>query len=147
MSSAGNSVVRDALGIVKWFDARKGYGFIKGPDDQDVFAHFSVIEGDGFRIMKDGWTVTYDAELTPTGWRATRIVLPPGALTELPQPRKTPDAPSKPPGSPKSRPSPKAGEVVVRPRARPASTADRSSPPPPPSSAPPSGDTPTRPAQ
>lgn len=150
MSSEGNSTIRDAQGVVKWFDARKGYGFIKGPDDKDVFAHFSVIDGDGFRIMKDGWTVTYDAELTPTGWRATRIVLPPGALTELPQPRKTPDPPSKPPGSSKPKSSPKLGEVVVRPRTRRASTADRAPPPsptPPASSSPPHTDPPTPPAQ
>lgn len=61
-------------GIVKWFDPRKGYGFIVGPQGQDIFAHFSVIEGEGFRALKDGASVTYDATNTDKGWKATRIV-------------------------------------------------------------------------
>ena len=61
-------------GVVKWFDPRKGFGFIVGPEGQDIFAHFTVIEGDGFRALKDGSKVTYDAEQSEKGWRATRIV-------------------------------------------------------------------------
>lgn len=47
-------------GNVKWFDVKKGFGFIVGPDGQDVFVHFSSIEGDGFRTLKDGEPVTYE---------------------------------------------------------------------------------------
>lgn len=47
-------------GQVKWFDSKKGFGFIVGPEGQDVFVHFSSIEGDGFRSLKDGEPVEYD---------------------------------------------------------------------------------------
>lgn len=47
-------------GSVKWFDSKKGFGFIVGPEGQDVFVHFSNIEGDGFRCLKDGESVDYD---------------------------------------------------------------------------------------
>jgi len=80
MSESVSEIV-NATGKVKWFDARKGFGFIIGPEGQDVFAHFTIIHGLGFRILKDGWTVTYDAHLTPRGWHATRVELPPGALS------------------------------------------------------------------
>ena len=60
-------------GEVKWFDPRKGYGFIVGPEDQDIFVHFSVIEqDDGFRTLRDGEMVTYDATQGDKGWSATR---------------------------------------------------------------------------
>lgn len=59
---------------MKWFDPRKGFGFIVGPKGQDIFAHFSVIEGDGFRVLKDGSHVKYSAECGDKGWRATRVV-------------------------------------------------------------------------
>lgn len=48
------------LGTVKWFDVKKGYGFILSPDGKDVFVHYSSIEGDGFRSLKDGEKVEYD---------------------------------------------------------------------------------------
>lgn len=84
-------------GVVKWFDQRKGFGFIVGPEGQDVFTHYSVIEGDGFRILEDGSTVKYDAVLTAKGWKATRVVRPPA-----------------PPGAvPPGRPHGERGEVVV----------------------------------
>jgi CspA family cold shock protein len=47
-------------GTVKWFDSKKGFGFIMNPDGMDVFVHFSSIEGDGFRSLKDGEKVEYD---------------------------------------------------------------------------------------
>ena len=49
-----------ARGTVKWFDAKKGFGFIVGPEGKDVFVHFSSIEGDGFRSLKDGEQVEYE---------------------------------------------------------------------------------------
>jgi CspA family cold shock protein len=48
-----------AIGTVKWFDSKKGFGFILNPDGMDVFVHFSSIEGDGFRSLKDGEKVEY----------------------------------------------------------------------------------------
>ena len=47
-------------GTVKWFDAKKGYGFIEGEDGQDVFVHFSAIEGDGFKTLEEGEDVTFE---------------------------------------------------------------------------------------
>lgn len=60
-------------GIVKWFDPRKGFGFLVGPDGQDIFVHFTVIQGEGFRVLKDGSKVNYDASRTDKGWKATRV--------------------------------------------------------------------------
>ena len=60
-------------GTVKWFDTKKGFGFIIGPEGQDVFVHFSSIEGDGFRSLKDGETVDYDIAQGAKGYSATRV--------------------------------------------------------------------------
>ena len=65
--------LKEVEGTVKWFDPRKGFGFIIGPDEQDIFVHFTVIEGDGFRVLKDGSVVCYDAEHNEKGWRATKV--------------------------------------------------------------------------
>jgi CspA family cold shock protein len=47
-------------GTVKWFDSKKGFGFILNSQGKDVFVHFSCIEGDGFRALKDGESVEYE---------------------------------------------------------------------------------------
>lgn len=60
-------------GQVKWFDPRKGFGFIVGPEGQDIFVHYSVIQGEGFRALQDGSPVVYDAEKTDKGWKATKV--------------------------------------------------------------------------
>lgn len=73
--STTDSPMPDLLGVegtVKWFDPRKGFGFIIGPEGQDIFTHYSVIQGDGFRVLKDGAAVNYDAVKTDKGWKATR---------------------------------------------------------------------------
>ncbi|MCK4872301.1 MAG: cold shock domain-containing protein [Phycisphaerales bacterium] len=82
----------DREGVVKWFDAKKGFGFIRGPDEQDVFAHYSKIEGDGYRVLDDGATVIYDAVLGEKGWNATRIV----RKAEITVPASEPHACSRP---------------------------------------------------
>ena len=74
MSDSGSQHLEGVEGVVKWFDPRKGFGFIVGPQGQDIFAHFSVIHGDGFRVLKDGATVQYDAVKTDKGWKATKVV-------------------------------------------------------------------------
>ena len=61
------------VGKVKWFDSRKGYGFIIGEQGQDVFIHYSSICGEGFRALKDGETVEYDLVETEKGWQARDI--------------------------------------------------------------------------
>jgi CspA family cold shock protein len=69
----GHSQLEGVEGLVKWFDPRKGFGFIVGPEGQDIFTHYTVIQGDGFRVLKDGATVNYDAAKTEKGWKATRV--------------------------------------------------------------------------
>lgn len=64
------------LGTVKWFDVKKGYGFILSPDGKDVFVHFSSIEGKGFRALKDGEKVEYelhDGERGPHALQVKRV--------------------------------------------------------------------------
>lgn len=61
-------------GQVKWFDPKKGYGFIIGPENQDVFVHYSYIEGDGFRSLRDGETVEYELVEGEKGLQAHSVV-------------------------------------------------------------------------
>lgn len=61
-------------GTVKWFNNAKGYGFI-APEDggEDVFVHFSAIQGDGFRTLIEGQQVTFEVETGPKGLHATAV--------------------------------------------------------------------------
>ncbi len=61
-------------GTVKWFNADKGFGFITGEDGNDVFAHFSAIQSDGFKTFRRRPSVTFDTEEGPRGLQATNIV-------------------------------------------------------------------------
>ena len=68
------AVLESIEGEVKWFDARKGFGFIIGPSGQDIFVHFSVIEQEsGFRTLKDGERVVYSASQGNKGWSASHV--------------------------------------------------------------------------
>ena len=71
-----------SIGVVKWFSNVKGYGFI-APEQggEDIFAHFSVIEMDGYKSLKQGQKVEYEAQQGPKGMLATRIRLPAEAVT------------------------------------------------------------------
>ena len=60
-------------GPVKWFDSKKGFGFIVGPSGQDVFVHFSSIDGDGFRALRDGETVEYELTSGAKGFAAAHV--------------------------------------------------------------------------
>jgi Cold shock proteins len=61
-------------GIVKWFSAEKGYGFIARGDGQgDVFVHFSAINGDGFRTLEEGQRVTFEVTQGQKGPQAANV--------------------------------------------------------------------------
>lgn len=60
-------------GQVKWFDPKKGYGFIVGPDGQDVFVHYSHIDQEGFRLLKDGEEVDYELVESDKGYQARQV--------------------------------------------------------------------------
>ncbi len=62
-----------ATGRVKWFDAKKGYGFIVGPEDEDVFVHYSSIQEEGFRALREGDQVEYELIETPKGKQAGQV--------------------------------------------------------------------------
>ena len=61
-------------GTVKWCNAEKGYGFITGDDGNDVFAHFSQIEKEGFKTLEEGQTVEFDVVQGDKGLQAENIV-------------------------------------------------------------------------
>ncbi|MDG3142746.1 cold-shock protein [Streptococcus suis] len=63
-----------AQGTVKWFNAEKGFGFISTEEGQDVFAHFSQIQADGFKSLEDGQKVSFDVEEGQRGSQAVNIV-------------------------------------------------------------------------
>ena len=62
-----------AKGIVKWFNNQKGYGFITPENGKDVFVHHSVIQGDGFKSLKEGEEVEFEITQGPKGEQATNV--------------------------------------------------------------------------
>jgi len=61
-------------GKVKWFNPRKGYGFIAMPDGRDVFVHYSSVAGEGFKTLDEGDVVTFEVIEGEKGPRATNVV-------------------------------------------------------------------------
>ena len=60
-------------GKVKWFNERKGFGFIEAENGMDVFVHFSAIQSSGFKTLQDGQSVTFDVQDGPKGPSAANV--------------------------------------------------------------------------
>ena len=61
-------------GTVKWFNGGKGYGFLSREGGEDVFVHFSAIQGEGYRNLEEGQQVEFDVEKGPKGPKAINVV-------------------------------------------------------------------------
>ena len=60
-------------GIVKWFDNKKGYGFIKREEGDDVFVHYSAIAGEGFKTLQQDEKVAFEVAEGPKGLQASNV--------------------------------------------------------------------------
>ena len=61
------------IGKVKWFNAKKGFGFIEGEDGEDIFVHFSNVQGDGFKTLEEGQEVSFEIEEGQKGKQAVNV--------------------------------------------------------------------------
>ncbi len=62
-----------AEGQVKWFNEKKGFGFIQQDNGQDLFVHFTAITGDGFKTLSEGQRVSFEIEETSKGPKAKNV--------------------------------------------------------------------------
>ena len=60
-------------GVVKWFNAAKGYGFIQRASGEDVFVHFSAIQMSGYRTLEEGTEVEFEVKTGPKGLQAENV--------------------------------------------------------------------------
>ena len=81
-------------GKVKWFNPRKGYGFIATQDGRDIFVHYSSISGDGYKTLNEGDPVTFDVVEGDKGLRAENVVAQTAAAESTPEstPEVTPES-------------------------------------------------------
>lgn len=61
-------------GTVKWFNDSKGYGFIRSPQGEDVFVHFSAIQTEGFRTLSEGEQVEFELLRSEKGLQAANVI-------------------------------------------------------------------------
>lgn len=61
------------LGKIKWFNNEKGYGFIEGEHDEDIFVHYSAIKQDGYKTLSEGQMVEYELLETEKGLQAINV--------------------------------------------------------------------------
>jgi cold shock protein len=78
-TSAPNSLINSKgttvkeQGTVKWFNASKGFGFIQRQSGEDVFVHFSAIQGDGYKTLNEGQAVEFEVTRGPKGLQAANV--------------------------------------------------------------------------
>jgi cold shock protein len=65
--------VEKEQGTVKWFNASKGYGFIRRESGEDVFVHYSAIQGEGYRSLEEGARVSFEVRKGPKGLQADAV--------------------------------------------------------------------------
>jgi CspA family cold shock protein len=65
--------VEKEQGTVKWFNASKGYGFISRESGEDVFVHYSAIQGEGYRSLEEGARVSFEVRKGPKGLQADGV--------------------------------------------------------------------------
>jgi CspA family cold shock protein len=63
-------------GVVKWFNASKGYGFIQRQSGEDVFVHFSAIQMEGYKTLNEGQMVEFEVKQGPKGYQAENVTAP-----------------------------------------------------------------------
>jgi cold shock protein len=74
-TTSRKEVASMANGVVKWFDERKGYGFIQREDGPDLFVHFSGISGSGFKSLREGDKVSFEVEQGKKGPAAINVTV------------------------------------------------------------------------
>ncbi len=62
-------------GTVKWFNESKGYGFLAQSEGEDIFVHYTAIQGNGFRTLKEGQEVEFNVENGPKGLQASNVTI------------------------------------------------------------------------
>lgn len=62
-------------GTVKWFNEAKGYGFLSQPEGEDIFVHYTAIQGNGFRTLKEGQEVEFTVDRGPKGLQASNVTV------------------------------------------------------------------------
>ena len=62
-------------GTVKWFNETKGYGFLSQPEGEDIFVHYTAIQGNGFRTLKEGQEVEFTVDRGPKGLQASNVTI------------------------------------------------------------------------
>ena len=62
-------------GTVKWFNESKGYGFLSQPEGEDIFVHYTAIQGRGFRTLKEGQEVEFNVDRGPKGLQASNVTI------------------------------------------------------------------------
>jgi CspA family cold shock protein len=76
LASPKQEIVVREKGVVKWFNAAKGYGFIQRSNGDDVFVHFSAIQMNGYRTLEEGSEVEFEVKRGPKGLQAENVNRP-----------------------------------------------------------------------